>query len=219
MVEIHDTHEQGEIVKVWLRENGGAIVLGLVLAFGTLFGLKQWQRWESSQQQRASAEYAVMTALLTQRNLDAAVANYETLKTDFPRSAYTPLASLHMAKARLEAGQTDLAAQLLQHAMENARPVEVQIIARERLARVRLDQGDFEAALTLVNGADSELGFEAQFAEIRGDIHRAKGELSAAARFYNQALNTLESGTGNREFLEIKLEASGGSVENNGDSS
>ena len=38
MVEIYDAHEQGEIVKKWLRENGSAIVMGLVIAFGGLFG-------------------------------------------------------------------------------------------------------------------------------------------------------------------------------------
>ena len=62
MVEIDDTHEQGEIVKSWLKENGGAIVLGLVLAFGSLFGIKQWQIWDTNQRQQASAEYEVMVA-------------------------------------------------------------------------------------------------------------------------------------------------------------
>ena len=78
MVEIYDTHEQSEIVKGWLRENGGAIVLGLVLAFGSLFGFKQWQLWSQNQNQQASAEYDVMRSLLSDENLDAAVANYET---------------------------------------------------------------------------------------------------------------------------------------------
>ncbi|HET6592032.1 MAG TPA: tetratricopeptide repeat protein, partial [Xanthomonadales bacterium] len=57
MVEIYDQHEQSEIVKKWLRENGGAIVLGLVLAFGGLFGFRQFQFWQDSKQQQASAEY------------------------------------------------------------------------------------------------------------------------------------------------------------------
>ncbi len=219
MVEIHDTHEQGEIVKSWLRENGGAIVLGLVLAFGSLFGLKQWQRWETNQHQQASSEYEVMIALLSEGNLDAAVANYETLKADFSRSAYTSLASLHMAKARLEAGQVDLSAQLLEHAMNNAKPAAVQVVARERLARVRLDQGDHEAALALLNGVPSDSGFEAQFAEIRGDIHRLKGDMAEAARYYSEALDAREAGTGNRAFLEIKLESSGGAVEEEGEAS
>jgi predicted negative regulator of RcsB-dependent stress response len=84
MVEIHDSHEQSEIVKGWLRENGGAIVLGLVLAFGSLFGFKQWQLWEANQNQRASSEFEVMVSLLSAGNMDAAVANYENLKAEHP---------------------------------------------------------------------------------------------------------------------------------------
>ncbi len=207
MVEIYDSHEQSERVKGWLRENGGAIVLGLALAFGSLFGFKQWQLWQQNQHKQASTEYEVMIALLSEGNLDAAVANHETLRENFSSSAYVSLASLHMAKARLEAGQVELAIQLFKHAMNNARPQPVQIIARERLARVMLDQGDTGAALELINAAPSSAGFAAQFAEIKGDIYRLMGDLREAARFYAEALDSLETGTGNRRFLEIKLEA------------
>ena len=53
MVEVYDAHEQGEIVKKWLTENGSAIVMGLVIAFGGLFGVKQWQVWQESNRQQA----------------------------------------------------------------------------------------------------------------------------------------------------------------------
>jgi predicted negative regulator of RcsB-dependent stress response len=219
MVEIYDTHEQSEIVKGWLRENGGAMVLGLVLAFGGLFGFKQWQLWQQTQDQQASAEYEVMVALLIERNLDAAVANFETLKVEYQGSAYTSLASLHMAKARLEAGQVDLAIQLLEGVMNDARPPAIQVIARERLARVMLDQGDSDAALELIDNAPTDAGFKAQFAEIKGDIYRSRGDMHEAARYYAEALDSLEAGTGNRAFLEIKLEAVGPAADETGGAS
>jgi predicted negative regulator of RcsB-dependent stress response len=211
MAEIHDSFEQSEIVKGWLRENGGAIVLGLVLAFGSLFGIKQWKLWDTSKRQQASAEFVVMTEYLTAGNLDAAVPNYETLKAEHPDSAYTSLAALHMAKARLDAGQADLATQMLDQAMNSAQPEAVRIIARARLARVHVDQGDTDTALALLDASPSDLGFEALFAEIRGDIYMLKGEMDKAGRFYQDALDALESGTGNRALLEVKLEAVGSS--------
>ena len=48
MVEIYDDREQGERVKKWLLENGSAIVMGLVIAFGGLFGMNQWQAWQKN---------------------------------------------------------------------------------------------------------------------------------------------------------------------------
>jgi predicted negative regulator of RcsB-dependent stress response len=209
MSDLYDTHEQGERVKSWLRENGSAIVMGLVLAFGLMFGFKQWQAWETSKRQQASAEYQVILGFIEADNMDAAVPNYEVLKSEYPKSSYTSMASLMMAKARLQAGQMDLAATALSHAMNNAQPAPIKVIARARLARLRLSQGDTDAAVKLLDGAQSEQGFEAQFAEIRGDIHLANGETDLAMQSYQDSLDLLEEGVGNRKFLVIKLEALG----------
>ena len=213
MSDLYDTHEQGERVKNWLRENGSAIVMGLVLAFGLMFGFKQWQSWETSKRQQASAEYQVMVSLIEAGNMDAAVPNYEVLKSEYPKSAYTSMAAMMMAKARLGAGQLDLAITSLTYAMDNAQPEPVKVVARERLARVMLAQGDTAAALALLEGASSDVGFESLFAEIRGDIHLANGEQDLAIASYRTALVTLEDGVGNRELLIIKLEALGASTE------
>ncbi len=207
MSDLYDTHEQGERVKSWLRENGSAIVMGLVLAFGLMFGFRQWQAWEVSKRQQASAEYQLMVSLIETDNMDAAVPNYEVLKAEYPKSAYTSMASMMMAKARLQAGQLDIAATALTHAMNTAQPAAIKVIARERLARIKLSQGDTDAALELLDGASSEVGFEALFAEIRGDIHLARGETELAVQNYQASLNALEEGVGNRELLSIKLQA------------
>lgn len=207
MVEVYDSHEQSERVKKWLQENGGAIVLGLVLAFGSLFGFKQWQLWESNKDQQASAEYEVMVQYLEQDDLDSAVANFETLRAEFGDSAYTALAAMQMAKARIQASQTELAVGLLQFAMDNAEPAPLRTVARLRLARVYLDLDRDEEALALLNGASSEQGFEALFAEIRGDVAQMQGRMAEAADFYRQALDSLETGTGNRTYLQVKLDS------------
>lgn len=209
MSDLYDTHEQGERVKSWLRENGSAIVMGLVLAFGLMFGFKQWQAWQTSNRQQASAEYQMVVNQIENGNMDAAVSNYEVLKAEFPKSAYTSMASMMMAKSRLSAGQVEIAITELTHAMNNAQPAPVRVIARERLARVKLGQGDADAALALLEGAPSDVGFEAQFAEIRGDIHLAKGEPGLAVQSYQASLGLLEEGVGNRQLLIIKLEALG----------
>jgi predicted negative regulator of RcsB-dependent stress response len=214
MSDLYDTHEQGERVKSWLRENGSAIVMGLVLAFGLMFGFKQWQAWQTSKRQQASAEYQVLSSLISENNMDAAVTNYQVLKSDFPKSAYTPMAALMMAKARMSAGQTDLAIADLKFAMEHGQPEPLKVIARERLARLQLSQGNADEALKLIDGAPSSIGFEAQFAEIRGDVHAARGETDQAVENYQAALDALEEGVGNRDLLTMKIQALTASVEN-----
>ena len=86
MIEIYDAHEQSEVVKKWLSENGSAIVMGLVIAFGGLFGFKQWQGWQESNKQQASAEFEVMSELLTAGQLDAAMSNFQNLQDNYATS-------------------------------------------------------------------------------------------------------------------------------------
>ena len=207
MVEVYDSVEQSERVKGWLRENGGAIVMGLVLAFGGLFGFKQWQVWNESKSQRASAEYEVMLEQLENERLDPAVANFETLKSDFGGSAYTALAALSMARARVESGQADLAESLLESVMSSGEPAPIRVIARERLARLKIALGEPQAALDLLDAAPTDTGFQSRFAEIRGDALAALGRNEDAVAAYTEALELQETGVGYRPLLEMKREA------------
>jgi predicted negative regulator of RcsB-dependent stress response len=147
---------------------------------------------------------------LGEDQLDAAVANFETLKVQYPKSAYVSLAALQMAAARIEAGQAELSVSLLEHAMANAQPEPLRVIARERLARVKLDLGDIDGALKLIAEAPTKTGFESRFAELRGDALLAQGNIDDAASAYRQALDLQESGVGFRRLLEMKLESLSG---------
>ena len=212
MVEIYDAHEQGEVVKKWLRENGSAIVMGLVIAFGGLFGFKQWQGWQENTRQRAATEYQVLDQLLSQGQLDAAMSNFQSLQDDYPDSPYTSMAALKMARARIEVNQPELAVGLYEFVMENGYPKALTVIARERLARVLLDQGRFEDALQTLDGTQEITGFEARFAEVRGDILHALGRNDEAAAAWQEALTALEAGVGDRAMLVLKLQSVGAEI-------
>jgi predicted negative regulator of RcsB-dependent stress response len=216
MVEVYDAHEQGEVVKKWLTENGSAIVMGLVIAFGGLFGFKQWQAWQVNSRQEASAEYAVLGEYLAAEQLDAAMANFQKLKEEYPDSAYTSMAALQMARARLDASQPDLAVTELRYVMNNGYPKALQMVARERLARVLLDMGDADGALATLDGAQDISGFEARFAEVRGDIYFVQGRMAEAETAYRQAMGLLEVDVGDRERLRMKLESMGADLSGDG---
>ena len=209
MVEIYDAHEQGEVVKKWLQENGSAIVIGLVIAFGGLFGFKQWQSWQISNKQQAFVEFEVMNEFLTAGQLDAALNNFLTLQKEYPGSPYAALAGLQMGRARLESKQPDLAIDHYRFVLEQGQPKAIRVIARERLARTLLGLDRPEEALEIVQGEVEIVGFEARYAETRGDILLALGRNEEAVAAYQEALAALESGIGDREMLVIKLQALG----------
>ncbi len=209
MVEIYDAHEQGEIVKKWLQQNGSAIVMGLVLAFGGLFGFKQWQIWQDTKGQKSFAEFEVMNARLSDGQLDSAMDNFQVLKQDYAKTPYASLAALQMARARIESKQPELAITQYRFVMENGRPAGLKVVARERLARLLLDQGLAEEALTTINGESTLTGYEARYAETRGDILYALGRKDEAIAAYQSALDSLEEGLGDRAMLVLKLESLG----------
>ncbi len=219
MVEIYDAHEQSEVVKKWLSENGSAIVMGLVIAFGGLFGFKQWQSWQEGNKQQASTEFEVMGELLTAGQLDAAMSNFQNLQDNFSRSPYTSMAALQMARARLEASQPDLAVSLYEFVMENGYPRAMSVIARVRLARVLLDQGSADKAQEVVQAERNIFGFESRYAEVRGDIYQAQGKVDEAVAAYLEALDTLEAGEGDRTNLVLKLESLGADIPDDGSES
>ena len=66
--------------------------MGLVIAFGGLFGFKQWQSWQDNNRQQASMEFEVMNSLLGQEQLDAAMTNFQNLQDDHAKSPYTSMA-------------------------------------------------------------------------------------------------------------------------------
>jgi len=218
MVEIYDAHEQSEVVKKWLQENGSAIVMGLVIAFGGLFGFKQWQSWQENNRQQASTEYEVMGQLLTEGQLDAAMSNFQNLQDNHTKSPYTALAALQMARARIEVNQPDIAAGLYRFVVDNGHPKALTVVARERLARVLLDQGKADEALQTLDGAQDISGFEARYAEVRGDIHYSEGRKDEAVSAYLEALDKLESGIGDRGKLVMKLQSLGAEIPDDGGS-
>jgi predicted negative regulator of RcsB-dependent stress response len=219
MVEVYDAHEQGEIVKKWLSENGSAIVMGLVIAFGGLFGFKQWQSWQVNNRQQASAEFEVLGELLSAGQLDAAMSNFQSLQDEYPKSPYTSMAALYFARARIEVNQPDLAIGLYEYVMENGYPKAMTVVARVRLARVLLDQGEAGLALTVLEGEEDISGFEARYAEVRGDIHYDQGRLDEAEAAYLDALDLLEAGAGDRSKLVMKLESMDAEIPEDGSGS
>jgi len=216
MVDIYDPNEQEKVVKKWLQDNGSAIVMGLVIAFGGLFGFKQWQSWQFNNKQQASAEFEVMSDLLTDGQMDAAMANFQTLQDDYAKSPYASLAALQMARARVEAQQPDLAITLYEFVMDNGYPKALTVVARERLARLMLDQGQPDEALALLDGASDISGFESRYAEVRGDIYYFQGKSDDAITAYLEALESLEAGVGDRNALVLKLESLGADIPEDG---
>ena len=48
-IELLNEHEQSELVRNWIRQNAGSILVGILIGLGLIVGWQQWQRMQRSQ--------------------------------------------------------------------------------------------------------------------------------------------------------------------------
>lgn len=196
--------EQIEELKKWWAENGKFIVAGVVLGLGALFGWRGWQAHLIAQAEAASVLYSDMIAEARQDRKDEVRALADRLLKDYSKTSYATFASLMLAKLEVDNGNLDAAAEHLQRAVDQAGLGEIKRLAQLRLARVQLDRGKPDTALTLLEQSPGDK-FQSSFDELRGDIYRQQGKRDEALAAYRSALASAP-GTGEESsFLQLKI--------------
>jgi predicted negative regulator of RcsB-dependent stress response len=206
--------EQEEALLNWWRENRSWIFGGIVLGLALLFGWRWWQSHTTKQAEQASVLYQEYQS--ASADAEKSKAAFDRLVEAHPRSAYTIQARLVKAKQHVEAGTYDDAVAELRQVVDQAKDDELAQIARQRLARVLIQQGKHDEAIALLDPKDAG-AFAAQVREIRGDAFVAKGDTEAARAEYAAALAPNETGESaeaqiDRTLLELKLQQVGGTA-------
>ncbi|MDX1697340.1 MAG: tetratricopeptide repeat protein, partial [Thiohalobacterales bacterium] len=106
--------QQVEELKKWWKENGSAIVTGVVLGLAILFGTRAWFSWQEGKAQQASVVYNLMMQMAEQGDSKTATDNADRLIADYSGTPYASLASLLLARFRTEEGNLDAARAQLQ---------------------------------------------------------------------------------------------------------
>lgn len=209
-VDIHE-EEQVEALKRWWRENGKAVIAGLLLAVALVLGWQWWQARQESQAQAAGQVYAELLAKLDQAPAEAR-APAERLLNEFAGSTYADLAGLALARIEAEGGQADAARVRLQHLTAHARDESVRTLASLRLARLQWGAGDAEAALKQLEGKLPD-AFRAEADTLRGDILVSQGRLDEARKAYDAALAQAALLGQETGLIRIKRDDLGGSTD------
>lgn len=206
--------EQLEALKRWWNENGKSTVMGVALVVAGYFGWQGWQGNQQHQAETASAHYQdMLEALETAPGQALADDKRATvihlakgLKEEHRSSLYASQAALFLAKLASEQGDLAAAAAELQWVIERDVDAVLTKVAQHRLARVRLAESEYDQGLALVS--DVEAGsFESLFAETRGDLLLAKGDVGGARAAYQLAQQTQgEADRSRAALLAMKLD-------------
>jgi len=202
-LDVYETEqEQVEALRKWWQENGKALILGVVVGLGGLFGYRAWQDHRATEAVVAADLHATVLGALERGQTVMVVADSARLRSDYAATPYAALATLAEARALVDDGDLAAAQVALTWVVEHADQEEVAAVARLRLARLLLDQGDAGAAQAQLDALPTGR-FPALVAELRGDLMREQGQAEAARAAYREAL---AAGSENRAVVQMKLD-------------
>jgi predicted negative regulator of RcsB-dependent stress response len=198
--------EQVEAIKKWWRENGRSVIAGVAIGVAGILG---WQGWQQYTQQRSvSGSVAYEQLLAVQDDPEQGIAQGQRLMEEFGGTGYADLAALFVAKLELQREDADAARATLRKLITDAETEGLAHVARLRLARLELAQGNGETALELLDG-EAPPGFEVAYADLRGDAYVAMDAPAKAVAAYDQALAAAPEPSANRAWLEMKRDELG----------
>lgn len=200
----HTTEEeQVEAIKKWWKENGTAVVIGLVVGFGALIGGKYWMEYSTSQRQTASLEFSQLQEDMQQKRNDAVLQRGDHLINNFADTPYAVLSAFAIAKLKAEEGDMLAARARLQWVLDNSKQQEFLHMARIRMVSVMLAEGNGDGALALLGAVDAG-EYLPLYEELKGDIYVSLSQQSQARSAYEKALKANDKG--DNTLLQMKLD-------------
>lgn len=205
MTEQFTEEEQVEAIKKWWKENGMAVVIGVVIGLSAVVGVRYWYSYQEQRAADASVIYSQFAEAESAGDEARAGASLQKLQDEYKGTSYAALAAMQMARRHVAAGKFTEAEPLLRWVVNNAGHESLALLATTHLARVLMASNKADEALQLVT-QQSDPAFTARFAEIRGDIYRRQGKLVQARDAYEMALADSAMTGKAREYIEMKLQ-------------
>lgn len=185
-VQYETEEQQVEALKEWWRENGKAVIAGIVLGAAAIAG---WGAWKAHQAKQAVAASDIFSQTLD-ATIDGDAEKASTLAKqigdDHANTLYASYSYFAAARAAIDAGDLDAAGSSLRWVVDNGKTDEIKLIASVRLARVLGVQGKSADGLSLLPSSYPD-SFKALVEEARGDLHVVAGDVDAARTAYKAA--------------------------------
>lgn len=198
--------EQVEVIKKWWQENGKSIVGGIVLGFAIIAGWQWWQGHRQNQGEAASLLFDAMRQAVRAGQPDKAMEDGRRLIGEYANTAYASFAALEMARLSYQRGEKAAARNHLSWVADSAPDPALRELARLRLGRLLLDMQELDALAAQLDASPLK-AFAGEFAVLRGDLERARGDAAAARAAYESAL---VAGVEDEALLRMKLVEVGG---------
>lgn len=200
MMEQYETEEQQvEAIKRFWKENGVALVVGALLGLGGLLGWRYYNDSQIAAKEQASFAYEKASEELVKG--ESGFSQAKTFIDTHSDTGYAMLMALELAQQAIERKDLSEAAKQLEFVAVNADLSAVQAVAQLRLARVQIEQGELDLALSSADKVTDQ-AFKGQSEEIKGDVYLAQQLFDKARAAYSAALESNQRD----QVLKMKLD-------------
>lgn len=181
---LSDEHEREEAVRKWWHEHWKPIGLGIAIAIAGLVVVRQYQAYQLEQSQDAAyATYQLQNQVLSRGT--AAFAEADKFLQEH-EDIYGSMLALDMAATLIQGEKYQDALKYITFARDNGGEL---IVPQTNLVLARLQgqSGQYDAAMATLDGLKNS-AYQAEAAEIRGDILLSQGDRAGAHDAYAQAI-------------------------------
>ena len=202
-MEIYQTEEQQvEAIKGYWAKNGNMIVAGIVLGFAGFIGFNLYKDNKLENELAVSDSYQTLieNSVKDQANFSA---NAEKFISENADTSYVSLTALALAKEAAVKKDWQAAQTQLTLAINKAPSESIKAIASVRLARVQVQQTQYEQALATLAKPLPE-SFTAVIEEKKGDAYLLQGKKELARNAYQAAITA--DGLASSPGLQMKLD-------------
>ena len=196
--------ERLEMAKKWWLENYKSIIAGALIAVVVVGGWRYWEYRTTSRSQAAALLFNQLADAMAKQDKDGALKTGNQILTTYSDTPYAAQAALVLAQLQASTGKPADGGQMLEWVMKNSKDDGLKLLARLRLARIKLAMNDAQGALDTLNGADAG-GFAPLYDDLRGDAEVKLGKSAEARAAYQQALLAWTDNLGDRSLIEMKI--------------
>ncbi|MEY0233765.1 YfgM family protein [Providencia manganoxydans] len=194
-------NDQVDAIKRFFANNGVALVVGLVLGVGAVFGWNYWQSHKTNVLQESAQKFEnVSTQLHSGSAQGIEAAQKFAAETN---DVYSAMIGLELAQVAVDKGDLAMAEKSLVNALDKAKTEDMADLINLRLARVQLALGNADAALASIGNIKAK-SWQAAAQDVRGDALLQKGDIAGAKAAYTQGLDSEGSQT-LKGLLTLKL--------------
>ena len=180
----------------------------LIAVLGAIAAWNGWNYWQRQQALQAAALFDELERVVPTQDLDRIQRVWSDIQAHAPATIQAQHAGLLVAKAAVEATHLDVARQALQTVISKSKDEALTAVARLRLAGIELDQGQLDAAASvLATAVPAE--FEALQADRLGDLYAMRNQADEARQSYQKAWSLMAGELEYRRLIEAKLNTLG----------